>query len=162
MDGERLLTSRRSIRRFKDKEVSEEILWKIFEICRYSPTSKNSQSYYFVVIRDREMMEFLGSLRGESSAPISRARLAVAICSDPEKSLRYKQDACIAAYHFMLASWLFGLGTCWIADMDREEVKKLLGIPIEHYIATITPLGYPEEVPEPPPRREAREMVKFL
>jgi len=62
----------------------------------------------------------------------------------------------------MLAAWSYGLGTCWIAAMDRDDVKEVLGIPKEHYIATITPLGYPEFVPRPPPRREAREMVKFI
>ena len=160
--GDELLVTRRSIRHFRDKDVPDEILWKIFEICRYSPTSKNSQSYYFIVIRDKKKIKYLASLRGISSSPIGRAPLAVAICSDPSKSRRHIQDACIAAYHFILAAWTYGLGTCWIAAMDRDDVKELLGIPKDHYIATITPLGYPEYVPEPPPRRLAREMVRFI
>lgn len=160
--GDELLVSRRSIRSFKDKEVPNDILWKIFEVCRYSPTSKNSQSYYFIVIRNKEIIKKLASLRGSSSAPLGRAPMAVAIISDPDKSKRYVQDGCIAAYHFMLAAWTYGLGTCWIAAMDREEVKEMLGVPKHHYVATITPLGYPEYVPKPPPRREAKEMVKFI
>jgi len=160
--GDELLLTRRSIRYFRDEDVSDEVLWKIFEICRFSPTSKNSQSYYFIVIRDRKILDFLASLRGSSSAPIGRAPLAVAICSDPSKSRRHVQDACIAAYHFILTAWFFGLGTCWIAAMDRDDVKEMLGIPKDHYIATITPLGYPEYLPSPPPRRPAREMVRFI
>jgi nitroreductase len=88
--------------------------------------------------------------------------MAVAICVDNSKTKRVYEDGCIAAYHFILASWIFGLGTCWIAAMDRDEVKKKLGIPREHYVATITPLGYPENVPEPRPRRPKEEMVKFV
>ncbi|MHA1616793.1 MAG: nitroreductase family protein [Candidatus Njordarchaeales archaeon] len=160
--GDELLVTRRSIRYFQERDVPDEVLWKIFEICRYSPTSKNSQSYYFVVIRDKEKLKKLATIRGGNSAPIGRAPLAVAICSDPSKSRRYVEDACIAAYHFMLAAWSYGLGTCWIAAMDRDDVKEMLGIPKDHYIATVTPLGYPEYVPEPPPRRPAKEMVKFL
>lgn len=160
--GDELLITRRSIRDFQDKDVPDDILWKIFEICRYSPTSKNSQSYYFVVIRNREKINYLASVRGINSSPIGKAPLAVAICSDPSKSRRYVQDACIAAYHFILAAWTFGLGTCWIAAMDRDDVKKLLGIPLNHYIATVTPLGYPSFVPAPPERRPAIEMVKFI
>jgi len=162
MNARELLLTRRSIREFKKEDVSSDILWNIFEICRFSPTSRNSQSYYFVVIRKKEIIEKLAALRGKSSQPIANAPIAVAICSDPEKSKRYIQDACIAAYHFMLASWSYGLGTCWIAAMDKKEVKELLGIPESHYVATVTPLGYPEHIPEPPPRRAKEEMVKFI
>ena len=162
LDGDELLKTRRSIRYFEEREVSDEVLWRIFEVCRFSPTAKNSQSYYFVVIRDKKTLEFLASLRGNSSAPISRAPIAVAICSDPELSMSHVQDGCIAAYHFILASWLHGLGTCWIADMDRIEVKGELGIPKEHYVATVTPLGYPTKIPETSTRRKTKEMVRFV
>ncbi|MGQ4891038.1 MAG: nitroreductase family protein [Candidatus Njordarchaeia archaeon] len=160
--GDELLVTRRSIREFKSEKIPDDVLWKIFELCRYSPTSKNSQSYYFVVIRNRELLEFLSSLRGLSSSPIGRAPMAVAICSDPNKTKRPFEDACIAAYHFMLAAWTYGLGTCWIADMNRDVVKERLGIPKDHYIATVTPLGYPKYVPGIPERREAKEFVTFL
>ncbi len=162
MLGDKLLLTRRSIRYFQERDVPEDVLWKIFEICRFSPTSKNSQSYYFIVIKDKETLKWLASLRGQSSTPIGRAPMAVAICSDPDKSRRHIQDGVIAAYHFMLAAWFYGLGTCWIAAMDRDDVKDKLGIPKHHYVATITPLGYPEFIPEPPPRKPAKEFVKFF
>jgi len=90
-----------------------------------------------VVIRDRNKVELLASLRGSSSSPIARAPLPVAICSDASKTLRLEQDGCIAAYHFILAAWTHGLGTCWIAAMDREEVKDVLGIPMRCLLKTI-------------------------
>jgi nitroreductase len=160
-DGIEVLKNRRSIRHYQDIDVSDDVLQKIFEICRFSPTSRNSQSYYYVVVRDRKTLEFLASLRGEPSAPIGRARLAVAVCSDPEKSGANIQDGCIAAYHFMIACRCYGVGTCWIAAMDRTDVKKVLEIPVRHYVVTVTPVGYPVRIPEPPPRRAVREMVKF-
>ena len=159
--GDELLVTRRSIRQFEDREVPEETLWKIFEICRYSPTSKNSQSYYFIVIKNKEILQWLGNYR-LGSAPIGRAPMAVAIVSAPDKTLRPEHDAVIAAYHFILAAWSYGLGTCWIAAMNQDDIKERLGIPKHHYIATITPLGYPKIVPRPPKRRQAREFVKFV
>ena len=59
----------------------------------------------------------------------------------------------------MLAAKLFGLGTCWIADMDRDEVKDLIEIPEEHYVATVTPLGYPGSLPDAPERHSADDYV---
>ena len=159
-DAEEILQSRRSVRHYQNAKVPQSVLQKIFEVCRFSPTSRNSQSYSFVVIRDRKTLAYLASLRGRPSAPIGRAPIAVAVVSDPEKSGAYVQDGCIAAYHFMLACWSHGLGTCWIAAMDRPDVKKAIHVPGGHYVATVTPVGYPAEVPKAPPRREAKEMVR--
>jgi nitroreductase len=157
----RFLLERRSIRNFLDKEVSNELLEELFEICRWSPTSRNSQSYYFIVIKNKEIIKFLSEVR-EPAYPISKAPLAVAICGDPEKSKRYIQDADIAAYHLMLAAWCLGLGTCWIAAMDREDVKEILGVPQNHYIATVTPLGWPASIPAAPPRKPAKEFYRII
>jgi len=160
--GTDLLAKRRSVRRFEKSSVSEELLWQVFELCRTSPTSHNTQSYYYLVVRDREKIERIAALRGSSTAPLARAPVAVAICADPKKTKRPEQDSCIAAYHFILAAELFGLGTCWLAAMDRQEAKDILEIGREQCIATITPLGYPAEIPKPIKRREARDFVRFL
>ncbi|MGC1122064.1 MAG: nitroreductase family protein [Candidatus Methanofastidiosia archaeon] len=160
-DGTEVLLKRRSIREFRDDPVTESILQDIFEMCRFPPSSRNAQPYYFVVVTDRKKLEYLASLRGGPSAPIGRAPLAVALCSDPEKSGAYVQDGCIAAYHFMLASRCYGLGTCWIAAMDRTEVKSTLLIPEHHYVVTVTPLGYPLRMPEPPARRKVGDFVRI-
>jgi nitroreductase len=162
IDGQQLILTRRSVRRFTDEPVSEETLWEVLDVCRYAPTSRNSQSYYLVVVRDRKMLEWLSGVRGMNSEPIGRAKAAVAIVADPAKSQRHVQDGCIAAYHFLLAAWLYGLGTCWIAAMDRDDVKEKLSIPRDHTIATVTPVGYPAESPPTPQRRTKEEIVRFF
>ncbi len=159
--GDDLLLSRRSIRRFTDQTVDDNTLQAVLELARFAPTARNTQSYYFKLIYDRETLEWLSSTREASTGPIARAPMAVAICADPKLSGRYVQDGCIAAYHFILAAWFHGLGTCWIAAMDRDDVKERLDIPGEHYIATITPLGYPQdEVPPAPERKERAGFVR--
>ena len=154
LSGDNLLLTRRSIRKFRDDQISDDVIKQVFDICRYAPTSMNTQSYYFRVIRDSEILNKLAGTRGKSSSPIGNAPIAVAICSDPALSKRHIQDGCIAAYHFLLSAWFYGLGTCWIAAMDREDVKKWLEIPIDHYIATVTPLGYPRHLEFNPPERK--------
>lgn len=160
LTGKELLLKRRSHREYLDKEIPEEVINEIIDISRYAPTSMNSQSYYFKFIRDDELICDLASIRKTASEPIKKAPVAVAICSDNEQSNRYKQDADIAAYHFMLAARLYNLGTCWIADMDRESIKRKLDIPIDHYIATITPLGYIKEDKEAPDRKEPAKFIR--
>ena len=154
--GDDLLLTRRSIRQFHDTAIPDDVLRQLFQVCRFAPSAKNSQPCYFVVIGNRDIQQLVAGLRGSISAPIAAAPLAVAICADPDRSNRFVQDGCIAAYHFCLAAKLLGLGTCWIADMDREAAKQALNIPLRHYIATVTPLGYPAESPTPPARSDAR------
>ena len=154
LSGEELLLTRRSVRHFKKSVISETILEKVLDISRFAPTSVNSQSYYFQIIRDKSDLKWLSEVRGKSSSPIGRAPLAIAICADPEISKRHVQDGCIAAYHLMLSAWFYGLGTCWIAALDRDDVKDELKIPQSHYVVTVTPLGYPEKLPLPAPERK--------
>jgi nitroreductase len=159
-DGVTALAARRSIRRYKTDPVADGVLDKVFELCRHSPSARNTQPCYFLVVGDRKKVEALAVVRGGSSAPIGRAPLAVAVVSDPERSGRHVEDGCIMAYHFMLAAWMYGLGTCWIGGMDRDEVKEALGIPSSHYVATVTPVGHPAESPEPKVRRSIGEFVR--
>jgi len=161
MQGDEILITRRSIRKFQDKKIPRKLMLKLFDTCRYSPTSMNSESFYFVIIKDKKKLEYLSTIRGRSSDPIRKAPFAVAVCIDPEKTKRVYEDGIIAAYHFILSSWNYGLGTCWIAAMDREDVKECLNINKEHYIATITPLGFPYETKEIPDRRKAEEFVNL-
>lgn len=48
------LRTRRSIRHFKDKEVPPEIISKIIEVGRLTPTAKNAQNVSYIVIKDKK------------------------------------------------------------------------------------------------------------
>ncbi|HUU44230.1 MAG TPA: nitroreductase family protein [Acidobacteriota bacterium] len=152
--GENLLLSRRSIREFSEEQIPERVLREVLDVSRFAPTANNSQPYYFKILRDTATLEWLSTVRGSSTGPLAKAPLAVAICADPAVSGRFAQDACIAAYHFMLAAWFCGLGTCWIGGMDRDDVKPRIGIPLDHHVATVTPLGFPAERQVPAPERK--------
>ncbi len=156
------LIERRSIRLFTNEIVPNEVLLRVFEVCRYAPTSCNSQGYYYRIVRDQNILQRLAHVRGNSSAPIANAMCAVIVAVDPQKTQRPEQDGSIAAYHFLLSAWGFGLGTCWIGGMDRDEVKTLTGIPINHYLAAVTPVGYFVSTRAVSPRRDVYEFVQGL
>ncbi len=57
LDSDELLMaikSRRSIRKFKDKEVSSEIIKQIIEAGRYTPSAKNSQDVSYIVLDNKK------------------------------------------------------------------------------------------------------------
>ncbi|MDY6796511.1 MAG: nitroreductase family protein [Actinomycetota bacterium] len=54
---EKVILERRSVRRYKDKQVPEAQVRRILEAGRFAPTAGNSQSWKFVVVRDRDMID---------------------------------------------------------------------------------------------------------
>ena len=50
------IKSSRSIRKFKDKEVSSEIVNQIIEAGRYTPSAKNSQDVSYIVLDNKKGM----------------------------------------------------------------------------------------------------------
>ncbi len=54
---EKVILERRSVRRYKDRQVPEKLVRRILEAGRFAPSAGNCQPWKFVVIRDREMIE---------------------------------------------------------------------------------------------------------
>jgi nitroreductase len=155
------LITRRSIRRFKSEQVSLEVLNRIFELCRYSPTSRNTQSYYYLVITNKDDLIWLANTRGKAAKPISDAPMTVLVISDNTKTFRLEQDSDIAATYFMLAAHANSVATCWITDMNKAELKSYFDIPADHFVTCAIATGYPDEFKEIPYRREVNEFVKY-
>ncbi len=158
MDGLEMILKRRSVREYKDEEIPSEVLMKVLEAASWAPSSKNSQPWEFIIIRDKEKLGKLANVRFWAF-PIAKAPMAIAVIVDPRKSKRFLLDGACATMNLMLAARYHGLGTCWIADMNRKEVKEVLGVPEDLYVVTVTPIGYPKEFPKPTPRKPLREVV---
>lgn len=53
------IITKRSTRKYLDKEVSQELLEKIIETGRYAPSGGNSQSNHFLVIQNKQIIDHL-------------------------------------------------------------------------------------------------------
>jgi nitroreductase len=70
MDGDAILDimkTRRSIRRYKKKVVPDELLYKIMEAGRWSPSGDNGQPWRFIIVRDPDTKKALGKIATEGS-----------------------------------------------------------------------------------------------
>lgn len=161
--GDELLVLRRSVRDFTDEPVSDKLLNEVFDLCRYSPTSKNTEAFYFLTSRNKKLIERLAARKERGATPLVKAPVMAAVCTDPDKTIRPEEDACIAATYLMLAAAQFGLGTCWIGGMNTKAVKDILAIPEQYYIACLTPIGFPRKIDtQLPQRRTVAEFVKEI
>lgn len=54
---ERVILERRSVRKYKDRQVPENVVRRILEAGRFAPSAGNAQPWKFIVIRDRAMLD---------------------------------------------------------------------------------------------------------
>tara|TARA_B100001245_G_C22834311_1_gene401241 strand:+ start:280 stop:789 length:510 start_codon:yes stop_codon:yes gene_type:complete len=152
---------RRTIREYKSDPIPEDVLEKILQAGRWSPSSSNSQPWHFVVVQDPSTLSELGRIATQGSF-ISDAPLAIVIVM--ENAPRPQLDAGRAIQQMELVAWSEGLGTCFVGVRIEEQqiaVKELLNIPSDLELITIMPYGYrPTSINRTgAPRKDLADMV---
>jgi nitroreductase len=160
------IRTRRSVRAYKPDPVPEEALGRVLEAARLAPSGGNRQPWKFIVVRDESLrMSLVPAAHNQAfiaQAPIVIA--AVGLTPDRMMSCDVAADAvdlAIAVDHITLAAVAEGLGTCWIGAFDQNRVRELLGVPPEHKVVALLPLGYPADEPRPKSRKELSEIVCY-
>lgn len=141
METLQCIRGRVAVRSFTDAPVPEEVLHRILEAGRWAPSSKNTQPWHFLVIRDREALRRLAALT-PTGPHLARAPLAIAVVTLGAKLPHV--DATRAIQNMVLAAWDQGVGTCWISNFDEAGVRELLRLPEEATFITAMPFGYPD------------------
>jgi nitroreductase len=68
-------------------------------------------------------------------------------------------DTALAMQNLTLAAHAIGLGTVHLGLFDAKEVARILDVPDGAVVVEMTPLGYPDEQPIVPRRKELSEIV---
>ncbi len=167
MDFYSVIKRRRSIRKYQGRVVEQDKLERVLEAARIAPSATNAQPFRFMVVTTREVRERLRASYDREW--FWRAPVIICACGSKEQSWRRRDgrsyldvDVAIAVDHLILAATAEGLGTCWIADFDPEEAKKVLDLPDDMEPIVMTPLGYPAAAPGPTSRKPLDEVVKFV
>jgi nitroreductase len=152
VDAYLALVSKREVREYLDRPVPDDIVTKILEAGRATGSSKNTQPWRFVVLKDRQHRHDLASA---IMAPRNLDRCAVAIAVVLLNE-RLRFDAGRVAQNMMVAAWGLGIGSCpnSVRPDEHDRMRKDLGVPADAAIATIVTLGYPAPG-QPRPRVKA-------
>ncbi|WP_339137266.1 MAG: nitroreductase family protein [Candidatus Electrothrix sp. GW3-4] len=141
------LHTRRSIRKYTEGDVGEEIVWKILAAAMCAPSAGNEQPWQFVVIRERTLLDSIPEFHPHASM-VRQASLGILVCGDTRLE-KYKgfwvQDCSAATQNLLLAAHGAGLGAVWTGvhpDKGRERgFRHLLGLPEEVVPFSFVPLG---------------------
>ncbi|OUJ19469.1 Nitroreductase [Methanonatronarchaeum thermophilum] len=162
-----VIKSRRSVRKFKDKDVSDEAVDKIIEAGVWAPSAGNLQSRDYIIVRDKEVIDELVDAAGQSF--ISDAPVIIVVCANMERSsqkygdrgynLYSIQDASAAIQNMLLTVHALNLSSCWIGAFNETQVSDILGIPSGVRPVAMLPIGHPDVEPNPPKRDSMEKFV---
>lgn len=172
----KVIKRRRSIRKFKDEQISDSEIQEILNSALLAPNAMNRQKLHFTVIQNKDLLDKMvrrikenmfdsriAPLIDRASAPDYNTFYnapTVILISGEEKAPFIQIDCGAAAQNITLASESLHIGSCLITSsaylfstFRDNDLKKELGIPTGYgHICTVA-LGYKAgENPPAPPR----------
>lgn len=170
MDLLEAIKGRRSIRAFKNEEVSVEDVERLVDAARWAPSAGNIQPWEFIVVRKPEIRKALvEAALGQDF--IKEASVVIIVCANENrsserygvrgKSLYCIQDTAAALQNIHLTAYSLGLGTCWIGAFNEEEARRILKIPQGIRPVAIVPVGYLAETARLPKKRPLDQIVHY-
>jgi nitroreductase len=166
MEATKNLLERRSIRKYKETQVPDELLDQVLEAGLYAPTGMNRQNVIMVAVRDKEtrdqLMRMNAAVMGSQNDPFYGAPCVIVVMGDPE-NYPVVENGSLVLGNLMNAAHAVGLGSCWIHRakqmFETEEGKELLrkwGLKDSLVGIGNCILGYPDEEPQARPRLDGR------
>lgn len=181
MQIEECIKSRRSVRKYSEKEISNEVLSEIVDLARFSPSWKNTQVVRYHVVKNPDIKEKIAQncvLGFEFNAKtIVRCKALVIVSvvtgiSGYEKDGSYSTsqedrwemfDAGIANQTFCLAAHSKGVGSVILGVFDENKIRQYISLPENERVTNLIALGYPlEPAKSGPPRKEVSELLEII
>lgn len=149
IDRVRPLLRTRQVREFTDVPPTDAELHALTEVARWSGSSKNSQPWRFIVIRDpatiaRLHAAGLPQTRALLTAP---AAIAIVLPLEPGAAVSHAFDEGRAAERMLIAAGLLDLaaGIAWILTDVRPVAAEILRLPADRLVRTIVAIGHASE-----------------
>lgn len=179
MDSRDCILGRRSIRKFKDTEISDEVLNQIVEEASYAPSWKHTQITRYVVVKDKALKAKIGQCTSvyPHNGEIIAASPAVVCVTIVKNRSGYERDgsfttdrgdgwqmydAGVASQTFCLSAYAHGVGSVIMGIFDRDKIEALLDLPEDRELVCLIPIGYPDEEPIAPKRKAVTDILTVI
>ena len=148
------ILSRRSIRRFQQKQIRIETLKKFVNAARLAPSAANLQPLEYFIINEKELCKKIFNTLNWAAyitpkwTPMENERptaYIIPIVTKPENKW-YTRDVSFASENICLAAEEMGIGSCVLCKIDREKLREILKVPHDLIIDSIIALGYKAEI----------------
>ena len=150
-DFEEIINTRRSIREYQERDVSDEDILKILKAGMQAPGSRlGAEPWEFVVIKNKGTLSRLGEIKPR----VTNAPVAIVLVANIDRAFYktvWQQDMGAACENMLLEAVNLGLGALWNGVAPEEERMQKIGeiIGIDD-ITTLKPysivtVGYPAD-----------------
>jgi nitroreductase len=159
-DGSPLRAIRRvsQIRVYKPEAVPDDVVNDLLELARWTGSSKNSQPWRFIVVRDKEKLRKIAALRPNINWA-AEAPVGIAIVLDGASPISEAYDEGRVTERLLTGATLLGYGggvAHFGESQHQAEAKRILGIPDEKTARQVVLIGKPASRKDPRPTGPAR------
>lgn len=152
MDALEMISRRRSIRKYRDKEIDYDKIDVLLRSAMYAPSAINEQPWHFIVVKDNSSLQELSEILSYGKM-LSQAAAAIVVCADKNlcktKEDFWVQDCSAATQNILLAATAMGIGSVWLGVYPNEDRVKAIsdyfGVPDNVVPFNVISLGYPRE-----------------
>lgn len=169
MDVFNAIATRRSIRHFKAKPISDDDINFIIEMAMFAPSSGNLQDFRFIVLTDKAMIKELPDFCMDQMW-ISGAPAVIVVCSQPSLQKKWygasgdifaRQNSAAASQNILLSAHALGLGACWVSGFNQEKIDDFFGTTGQARVEAVIPVGYPSRKPDTKSEYAINNMLFF-
>ena len=161
MDTIKAIRTLRVVRKYASKPLTAEEVHAIADAARKTGSSKNTQRWDFITIRDPEALRRLSGVTIYAKhLPYAGAAIAMIVDAPaPDHKRSVLWDLGRAAQNITLTAWDMGIGSCPITVQDFDLAADVLGLPTDKQCQYIVALGWPADADDltRPPRAGGRK-----
>lgn len=145
MDVADAIRTKRAVREFAAEALPEDVVARILNAGRRAQSSKNTQPWAFVVVREKARLAELARL-GTYAGHLAGAAMAVVLVSpDPAARPTILFDLGQAAAYMQLAAWELGVGSCLATVYEPDKAAEFLGLPPDRQARIALSFGRPAD-----------------
>ena len=150
------IKARRTVRKFTQEKLPQELLIKCVDAARLAPTAANLQPIKYKIINDEKNVaqvfkhvKWAGYIAPEGNPKTGEEPTAyIAVLADLEiKKSGYEVDYGSQVSTMLLAAEELNIGACWIQSVDCVEVSSLLSLPENLKLLAVVAMGAKAEQP---------------
>jgi len=170
------IKNRRSIRKFEEKDIPDDMMITLCESVQWAPSWANTQCCELIIVKDasrKTQLQECIAQKNPATKAVGNAPVVIAFCGKMNQAGYYNNvvstrfgdwfmyDLGIATQNLCLTAHELGLATVIVGLFDHDRAEKILQIPDNYSLVTLVPVGFPVKNPSPPKRKSIEELVHY-
>ena len=144
------ILSRRSIRRFKQKEIPLNILEKLVNAARVAPSGANLQVLEYVIINEKELCKKIFETIGWAAYikpswtpnPNERPVAYIVVMLNDPNNRWYQRDVGFASENIAITAEAEKIGSCILCNINKNKIKEIINALGNLQVDSLIALGY--------------------